>query len=142
VRLIQEEFPLLAENIIQLKAPIHVTAEKIRQDFKAKGYSDEDIGIFFLTPCAAKATEIFNEPNEKGKINGAVSVKDVVWELQKNKMSDGQTEIRFILMTGFDGLCSGGNRKLDQRTVLHVNGTHMSLRFWKYREGKLRDIHF
>ncbi len=144
VRLIQEEFPLLAENIIQLKAPIHVTAEKIRQDFKAKGYSDEDIGIFFLTPCAAKATEIFNEPNEKGKINGAVSVKDVVWELQKNKIEltdNGDT------IHSYDGIrwaVSGGeSAKLDQRTALHVNGISNVIKVLEDIEnGKLRDIHF
>ncbi|MFA0816322.1 MAG: [Fe-Fe] hydrogenase large subunit C-terminal domain-containing protein [Anaerofustis sp.] len=122
VRLIQEKFPLLVPNIVPLKAPIYVTAEKIRRDMIRKGYRNEDVGIFFITPCAAKATEIFNEQNPKLKINGAISVNDIILEIKRQKQDRDISE-SVKSYSGLNWALSGGETAfLDKKQTLHVNG--------------------
>ena len=54
VRLIQVKFPGLVDNLIPLKAPIDLTAMYIRKKLQEQGFSPDEIGIFYITPCAAK----------------------------------------------------------------------------------------
>ena len=123
VRLIQEKFPLLVSNIVSLKAPIYVTAEKIRRDMIAQGYRNEEVGIFFITPCASKATEIFNEQNPKLKINGAISINDIIWEIKRQKSDQTKHAQSVKSFQGLNWAISGGETAfLDKKQTLHVNG--------------------
>ncbi len=54
VRLIQVKFPALVDNLIPIKAPVDFTAIYIRKKLIEEGANPEDIGIFYITPCAAK----------------------------------------------------------------------------------------
>jgi len=59
VRLIQVRFPNLIDNIVKLKSPMEVSAEIIKSKaIKTLNLKDEDIGVFFISPCAAKATSV------------------------------------------------------------------------------------
>ena len=58
VRLIQVKFPVLVDNIYRLKAPFDMTAEYIKKSLTEQGIPAEDIGIFYVTPCAAKIAAI------------------------------------------------------------------------------------
>ena len=124
IKLIQENYPLLTGNIALLKAPVHITAEGVRRGMYKKGYSDDEIGIFFITPCAAKATEIFNEPEGASKINGAVSVRDIYLEISKNKNAGPEETVKSINSAkGLGWAVSGGEAAfLDKSNVLYVNG--------------------
>lgn len=55
VRLIQTRFPDLVDNIMNIRTPMEMTAMLYRKLLLDKGYLYEDIGIFYVTPCAAKA---------------------------------------------------------------------------------------
>ncbi|MEG0663420.1 MAG: [Fe-Fe] hydrogenase large subunit C-terminal domain-containing protein, partial [Anaerovoracaceae bacterium] len=60
-KLIQVRFPELTASINRLKAPMGFTARVTRRHLiETKNLRSEDIGIFFITPCAAKATEVSN----------------------------------------------------------------------------------
>lgn len=54
VRLIQVKFPTLVNQIIRLKAPVDLTALFIRNKLISEGIDNQDIGIFYVTPCPAK----------------------------------------------------------------------------------------
>ena len=54
VRLIQVRFPNLVENIVLLKAPLDLAAISFKQELLERGYAEDEIGIFYVTPCAAK----------------------------------------------------------------------------------------
>lgn len=78
VRLIRVRFPNLIENVIDLLAPMETAAMLARKRAKKTGYSDEEIGVFFITPCPAKMTAIKSPIGiEKSYVSGAIAVKDV-----------------------------------------------------------------
>ena len=79
VRLIRTRFPNLIKNMLPLYAPVELTAAIARQEAKEEtGLTDEEIGVFFITPCPAKRTAIKSPLcYEKSGINGAIAIKDI-----------------------------------------------------------------
>lgn len=83
VRLIKIRFPELCDNVMPLLAPMEVAAKMARLEvIKMTGLPDEEIGVFFITPCPAKVTEI-NAPNssEKSAVSGAIAISQIYPEL-------------------------------------------------------------
>lgn len=54
VRLIQTKFPDLVDRIMTLRTPVETTAILSRRRLLAEGDAAAEIGIFYVTPCAAK----------------------------------------------------------------------------------------
>lgn len=54
VRLIQVRFPALVDNILLVKSPVNATATYYHKMLEEDGFLSEEIGIFYVTPCAAK----------------------------------------------------------------------------------------
>lgn len=79
VRMIQVRFPELLDNLVDLKSPMEAAAIMARQEYIAMtGAKDEEIGVFFITPCPAKLTAIRNPIGHKTSvIQGAISVMDL-----------------------------------------------------------------
>ncbi|HHV74067.1 MAG TPA: 4Fe-4S binding protein [Thermoanaerobacterium sp.] len=79
VRLIQQRFPSLMDNILDIMPPVEVAGKIARDEAKKKtGLKDEEIGVFFVSPCAAKVTSVKNPIGiEKSYINGVFSMRDV-----------------------------------------------------------------
>ena len=79
VRLIKIRFPELCDNVMPLLAPMEVAARMARREvIKMTGADDSDIGVFFITPCPAKVTEI-NAPNaiENSAVSGAIAISHI-----------------------------------------------------------------
>ena len=58
IRLIQVRFPSLVDNIIRLKSPLDLAARVILKRLMDEGARRESIGIFYVTPCAAKIASV------------------------------------------------------------------------------------
>lgn len=58
VRLIQVKFPSLLKNIIRVNPPIDMSAYYYREKLRSEGYTDDQIGLFYATPCAAKIAAV------------------------------------------------------------------------------------
>ena len=58
VRLIQVKYPSLIPNLLLTKPPLDMTAIYIRKVLVERGVKAEDIGIFYVAPCAAKIAAI------------------------------------------------------------------------------------
>ena len=58
IRLIQVRFPSLVDNIIKLKSPLDLAARVILKRLMDEGARRESIGIFYVTPCAAKIASV------------------------------------------------------------------------------------
>lgn len=54
VRLIQVKFPALTDHLVQLKTPVDISALYYKRRLLNMGIPEEKIGIFYITPCAAK----------------------------------------------------------------------------------------
>ncbi|MDD4920342.1 MAG: [Fe-Fe] hydrogenase large subunit C-terminal domain-containing protein [Bacteroidales bacterium] len=78
VRLIQVRFPSFANRIMRLIPPLEVTAQYYRSEYQKNGVSLEDVGIFYVTPCAAKIAAIkapvggYTSP-----INGVINMSEL-----------------------------------------------------------------
>ncbi|HBR02892.1 MAG TPA: ferredoxin [Ruminiclostridium sp.] len=79
VRLIQVRFPSLIENLIRIESPMEVAAALSKREVHDKfGIPFEDMGAFFISPCAAKVTSV-EAPyeNKKSNVDGVLALKDI-----------------------------------------------------------------
>ncbi|MBQ8636437.1 MAG: 4Fe-4S dicluster domain-containing protein [Clostridia bacterium] len=92
VKLITIRFPNLISHIIPLKAPMELAAAMARREaVKKTGLKPEEIAIIFVSPCAAKATEVRLAKTEgKSEVDFVVSMKEVYLKMaqQIGKMSE------------------------------------------------------
>ena len=58
VRLIQVKYPSLVGNIMKINPPIDMSAMYYREKLKSSGIPEEEIGLFYATPCAAKIAAV------------------------------------------------------------------------------------
>lgn len=83
VRLISVRFPNLLNHVLPLISPMEVAAKVARREAVQKtGLPPEKIGVFFISPCAAKATSVRNPlGSSKPLIDGVLSIKEIYLKL-------------------------------------------------------------
>lgn len=75
VRLIQVKFPSLVENIALVRPPLDLTASYVKANLIEQGIPESEIGIFYLTPCAAKIVAIKRpEGEDRSEIEGVINM--------------------------------------------------------------------
>lgn len=74
VRLIQVQFPALVDNILQVKSPARATALLYHTQLVQEGVPDEDIGMFYVTPCAAKIAALKGRDGYSSTIKGVINM--------------------------------------------------------------------
>ncbi|MBN2814496.1 MAG: 4Fe-4S binding protein [Bacteroidales bacterium] len=75
VRLIQVRFPSLVGNILPVKAPLDLAAIAFRKKLADEGIPPEQVGLFYITPCAAKIAAVKSPVGEKkSPINGVINL--------------------------------------------------------------------
>lgn len=78
VRLIQSRFPSLLPHILPVLSPMELAARYIKQCYQKKGIPLNDVGVFFISPCPAKATEIrVTKGIRESKVDGVLSMQDL-----------------------------------------------------------------
>ncbi len=90
VRLIQVRFPSLIKHIIRLKQVMDTAAIYARKKFIDQGIPEADIGVFFVTQCAAKIAAIKSPVGEdRSSVDGVVNMdfmyNKILLALKKNK---------------------------------------------------------
>jgi len=79
VRLIQVEYPALVDNIVRLKPPQDISATYCRQLYIDKGFSADQIGIFYITPCAAKIAAAKSPVGDSSSVLDGVINMDFIY---------------------------------------------------------------
>lgn len=75
VRLIQVKFPSLIPNLLLIKPPLDSTSMYIRKNLETQGIPAEDIGIFYVSPCAAKIAAIKSPVGDKlSPVDGVINM--------------------------------------------------------------------
>lgn len=75
IRLIQVRFPSLIPHIIRLKQAMDITATYVRKKYIDRGIPGKDIGIFYVTQCAAKIAAIkCPVGEEKSSVDGVINM--------------------------------------------------------------------
>jgi iron only hydrogenase large subunit-like protein len=147
VKLIQIRFPSLIDNILKLESPMELAAKIVKDELvKNEGIPLEDIGVFFITPCAAKVTSI-KAPYEREHscVDGAISIKDIFLKLL-SALGEVKKE-EDLVKAGFTGIrwanSGGESLALGTDKFLAVDGIHNVISILEELEnGKLEDIEF
>ena len=86
VRLIQIRFPELIDNIVDVRSPMEMAAVSARREFCEKNnVKPEEVGCFFISPCAAKMTAIRRPLGHKDSaVDGVISIVEVFGLLSTN----------------------------------------------------------
>ena len=147
VRLIQVRFPELIKNIMPVLSPMEIAAQMAKKDFcEKKGVNKEDVGAFFITPCAAKMTVVRNPIGmDKSFVDGCISIMDIYGRLSRMiSKTTGADSLHTATSFGVGWAVSGGEgRSIQQKNFLAVDGIHNVIKVMEEIEnGKLSDLDF
>ncbi|MGQ9474074.1 MAG: [Fe-Fe] hydrogenase large subunit C-terminal domain-containing protein [Candidatus Caldatribacteriaceae bacterium] len=143
VRLVEVKFPALIENLLPLDSPLGISAKIARLEAMKKGYQPHEVGVFFLTPCPAKVTEIRQSGNDLARIDGAISMSGIYSHLV-NELGSVE-EISHAQVAGFRGIGwarSGGEQEsLGEGEYMAVDGIHHVISVLeKIEVGELKEV--
>jgi iron only hydrogenase large subunit-like protein len=84
VRLIQVKYPSLVGNIMKVNPPIDMSALYYKEKLKAEGIPENEIGLFYATPCAAKIAAIKSPVGETySVVTGVINMNFLYNKIQK-----------------------------------------------------------
>ena len=147
IRLICVRFPSLISHVLPVIAPVEAAALAARKEAAAKtGLAPENIGVFFISPCAAKATTVQNPLGlEKSPISGVLSMNDVYMRLLPvlGKLKD----IKPISTSSLEGISwariGGEIKAIGKGKCLSVDGIdHVISLFEEIEDDENLDIDF
>jgi len=147
VRLIQVRYPNLIDNLVKLESPMEVAAGIAKNKFsKELDVPLEEVGAFFITPCAAKVTSV-KAPYEKKKsfVDGVVSINDIYLKILNSL--ERVKKIEHLEHAGFEGIrwanSGGESLALGTDKFLAVDGIHNVIKILEEVENdRLEDVDF
>lgn len=94
LRLIQVKYPSLVDNLIPLKPPVDISAMYAQKYLMDQGVPKEEIGLFYVTPCAAKIAAVKNPVGEdRSIINGVINMDMLFNRVFKKIKEQGKSYI-------------------------------------------------
>ncbi len=149
VRLIQVRFPALVDHIIKVKPPIDTSAIYYREELLKEGFSDDEIGIFYVTPCAAKIAAVKSPVGQaKSSVTGVINMKflynRILQILQKNSdIKDSTLNNHLLSKEGILWSLTRGESSIADGRALAVDGIHNINDFLERLENEeIDDIDF
>jgi iron only hydrogenase large subunit-like protein len=142
VRLIQIRFPSLIDNIARLLSPMEVAARMARK----RAPEGANVGVFFISPCAAKVTAIRSPlGHELSSVDGVIAIKDVYLPLlaEIGKI-DREEQLSGAGWRGIGWACvEGEGNAVGSGTRISVDGVdHVIDVLDAVENGKLKDVDF
>lgn len=129
VRLILKNYPELVGHVLPIEVPREVAAKIMRRRVVAeRGVRPEEVGIFHITPCAAKVVSITKPVGiERSNLNGAISIADLYLALSNALQTPQDVEDEWILHKSSGvgiswAIGRASVRGLPTRPTLSVNG--------------------
>ncbi len=148
VRLIQLKYPSLIDNIIPVKAPHDLAAHFILQTLLNQGIKKEDIGIFYITPCAAKISAVKSPYGDKPSIvNGVISMSDfynkIRQTINKETNSDTSQHRKNLTREGILWSTSRGESSRFGNRAIAIDGIHSVVKFLdRLENGEVKGFDF
>ncbi len=146
VRLIQIKYPGLVNHIAPLKAPHDLAAHYAIQQLKTEGAADDEIGIFYVTPCSAKMAAVKRPMGEKESIvNGIINMNDFYNRIMKvvpSLKNEDTSPLRSNLSKeGILWSLTAGEAKVFKKRALAIDGIHNVVKILEHLEdAKLPEI--
>ena len=147
VKLISTRFPNLINNILPVISPMQLAARMAKEKaVNEYGFDKSEVGVFFISPCAAKATcaqypiGLFDS-----YVDGAFLIKDVYLKMLPHIRNT--KNLLPLAKAGFSGISwatSGGEASgAEKENYIAVDGIHNVLKILDDIENdKLNDIDF
>ncbi len=147
VKLIATRFPGLIDNILPVISPMQLAGRLAREEAMAKtGLKAEEIGIFFISPCPAKATcTQYPIGLENSNVDGAISIKDIYLKMIPHlKKKDNLKNLSKASLKGICWANSGGEASAgDMENYIAVDGIHNVLKMLEAIENNsIKDVDF
>ena len=141
VRLLEFRYPSLVENLILRKVPHDLCAHFAIEQLKGQGANENEIGLFYVTPCIAKMTSIKSPLGEKESIiDGIINMNELYNKVMKNISTDevpDTSQLRQNLSS--DGilwsLTRGEARHFGERSMA-IDGIHNVIKFLERLENE------
>ncbi|MCI8360277.1 MAG: 4Fe-4S dicluster domain-containing protein [Clostridiales bacterium] len=146
-RLIRVRFPELCDHVLPLLSPMETAARMARKEaMEETGLPSEEIGIFFISPCPAKVTDIKRPIGcEKSAVDGALAMSEIYPKLisRMNKI-DQPEPLACSGLIGVSWAGSGGeSAALLDNHYLAADGMENVIKVLEeVEDGKLDDVHF
>lgn len=146
-RLLNANYPNLLDNVVKVLTPMEIAASMTRDKYSKCGYKDEEIGVFFLSPCVSWIT-MLNYPtaNTKTKINGVIAINDIYAKLIKNVKNHAVAEekVNRMSFTGMGWAYPGGlSEAMNIEEYITVDGVeNVKKVFDDIEKGKLNNVDF
>ena len=153
VRLIQVKFSVLVPNLYMLKPPLDLTAIYIRKLLTDEdNIPAEDIGIFYVTPCAAKIAAIKSPATEEeSTVNGVINmnflyskVMRIIKQGEYKLCEDSRTRYHRLSKASVNYTLTGGEVSLLKNgRNLAIDGIHNVSDFLeKLEDEDIQDIDY
>ena len=143
VRLIQVKFPSLVDNLIHIKAPVDISSIYIKKKLKDEGAKEDEIGIFYITPCAAKIASVKSPVGEdKSLVNGVINMDSLYnkayKEIRKNKDTRSVTTTTTQLSSDsiLMSLTNGERRMCIEKRSFAIDGVENVMDFLEKLENE------
>ncbi|MDC7221020.1 MAG: [Fe-Fe] hydrogenase large subunit C-terminal domain-containing protein [Spirochaetales bacterium] len=89
VRLIQNRFPSLLDNLVPVISPMEISARIAREL-----YPGEEVGVFFISPCSAKLTAVRHPRGlEESALDGVIGFRDIYVNLKVEMARNREGEV-------------------------------------------------
>ena len=150
VRLIQVRFPSLVGHLNLIKPPLDITAIYAKHKLMQEGAREEEIGIFYVTPCAAKIAAIKSPiGEEKSLYDGVINMNYLFNLVHKTIVKQkGQSDCPVPPRRELSGtavlwsLTTGEAPNISNRS-LAVDGVHHVIEFLeKLENGEIHGVDF
>jgi len=148
IRLIQVRFPSLVDHILRAKPPIDISALYYKKRLVSEGIAAEDIGMFYVTPCAAKIAAIKSPVGEEespvtGVINMNYLYNRILQHLKKNEEPPKADFDRLLNSKGILWSLTRGESVHSKGRALAIDGINNVTEFLeKLENDEYEDIDF
>jgi iron only hydrogenase large subunit-like protein len=121
LHLIQIRYPSLLPHVAPVIAPMELAGRMARQ---AAGTGKGRVGVFFISPCAAKMTDVRSPVGvEKSSVDGVIAIKDIFLPLRQ---AMAKVEIQPLSRAGSRGVAwarvDGESESVGERMRISVDG--------------------
>jgi iron only hydrogenase large subunit-like protein len=142
VKLLQVRFPSLLDKLVPVLSPMEAAARIVKEHLYP---GRSDVGVFFISPCAAKVTvSRYPQGARVSAVDGVIGIKDVYLALRNvlpsvEEKARGHAGARGIAWAHIDGESDavGDPRGISVSGIADVIGVFEAL-----ENGKLRNVAF
>lgn len=147
-RLIRVRFPELLDHIIPLFSPMETAAVLAKKEMAQEGYPTDQVGAFFISPCAAKVTSVKGPLGfTESQVNGVIAISEIYGPLYNAIKNPDSTKLEHLSTSTGTGIgwavIGGESRLLKGMHHLCVDGMVNVARVLEEVEmGKLKEVDY